>query len=187
VTAFVFPDNTVLINFGYLHRMDLLERLVGNPAWCATVAAECEQSASHPDLEDMRDARRIFGEPLFPETPEEHLMTQTYRRQLARPGDPGTANLGEAETLAIIHCRGLTAVFFTDDHGPAQILVSPKEGGPKISVAGTWTLLKVAWRKGFVDTDTLWSFVSILRGKKRHLPPGDAGYRRDFFEAWLAE
>jgi hypothetical protein len=42
----MFPDNTVLINFAIITRMDLLSRLAnGNGRWCATVAAECVESS----------------------------------------------------------------------------------------------------------------------------------------------
>ncbi|WP_431219322.1 hypothetical protein [Leifsonia xyli] len=165
--------------------MDLLARLVKNPSWCATVADECAMSSRIPDLEDMSVANGIFGDPLFPETPAEHLLTQTYRMKLSRPGDPPHKNLGEAETLAIIHSRGMRAVFFTDDGGPAGLLVGSGTDGPAVQIAGTWELLRVAYRAGFVDSDTLWSYVSILRGKNRHLPPGDASHRRPAFDVWL--
>lgn len=66
----VLPDNTVLVNFAHLNRMDLLAKLVrDNGAWCASVAAECDQSAKLPGLESMADAHEIFGEPLRPENP----------------------------------------------------------------------------------------------------------------------
>lgn len=186
MTVRAFPDNTVLINFAYLHRMDLLERLVKNPSWCATVADECAMSSQMPDLEDMSAARDIFGDPLFPESPAEHLLTQTYRMKLSRPGDLPHKNLGEAETLAIIHSRGMRAVFFTDDAGPAGLLAGSGTDSPAVQIAGTWELLRVAFRVGFVDADTLWSYVSILRGKHRHLPPGDAGRHRAAFNGWLS-
>jgi predicted nucleic acid-binding protein len=186
VAALVFPDNTVLINFAYIHRMDLLERLVTNAARCATIASECKESAAYPELEDLREARRIFGDPLFPESREEHVMTTTYRKLLSRPGDGPRKNLGEAETLAIIHCRGMSAVFFTDDKGPASIVAKPGNGGPNVSIAGTWTLLKVARKKGFIDDDTLWGYVGVLRNKQRAVPPGDAAYWRVAFDAWLS-
>jgi hypothetical protein len=60
MTALFFPDNTVLINFAMINRMDLLERLAnGNGAWCATVAAECRKSADFPGLAAMSDADRF--------------------------------------------------------------------------------------------------------------------------------
>jgi len=186
MSVLVFPDNTVLINFAYLHRMDLLEKLVPNPAWCATVAHECDRSATHPDLGDMTEAHRIFGEPLYPQDQAEHLRTQEYRMQISRPGDPPHKNLGEAETLAIIHSRGLSAVFFTDDASPAGLLASPDGISPSVQTATTWSLLRVAFRVQFVDADTLWSYVAVLRSKGRHLPPGQAATNRAAFDAWLS-
>ena len=64
VAVFLFPDNTVLINFAIIDRMDLLERLAnGNGRWCATVASECDLSARKPGLSALADARGIFGSP----------------------------------------------------------------------------------------------------------------------------
>lgn len=179
----LFPDNTVLINFAYLHRMDLLERLARNGAWCGTVAHECQQSARLPDLEDMAFAHGIFGEPLRPETPVEHVMVRTYQTRLARPGDRPNQNLGEAETLALIDCRSLQAIFVTDDSSVARVLDS-SSSRPRITVVSTWDLLRLAARSNFVDPDTLWSYVLILRRKGRHRPLGVTD--RASFDAWLS-
>lgn len=44
MTVLTVPDNTVLINFALINRMDLLSRLAnGNGRWCATVATECAE------------------------------------------------------------------------------------------------------------------------------------------------
>lgn len=177
-----FPDNTVLVNFAYLHRMDLLRRLARNPAWCATVADECSRSSQGPDLEDMAEAWGIFGEPLRPDSPVEHLTVQDYKRRLGKPGDSAYSNLGEAETLAIIECRSIEAIFVTDDAAAAAIA---RGSQLQIKVASTWDLLWVATRRGFVDRDTAWSYVSILRTKSRHLPPGQAARDRRSFDEWL--
>src|SRR5260370_19925078 len=113
MTALFFPDNTVLINFAMINRMDLLERLAnGNGAWCATVAAECRKSADFPGLAAMSDADRIFGAPLYPDQAE-HQDLRPLRDELASPGAPAHAPLGEAETLAIIIRRSLRAFFVT--------------------------------------------------------------------------
>src|SRR6185312_1176366 len=98
----MFPDNTVLVNFAIINRIDLLERLAnGNGRWCATVATECAESATRPELATLTGAREIFGEPLFPDAAE-HQDVRLLRDQLASPGDPPTRHLGEAETIAII-------------------------------------------------------------------------------------
>ena len=81
----MFPDNTVLINFAIINRMDLLEKLAnGNGQWCATVAGECAESAGYPGLAALSAAEDIFGEPLYPD-PAELQDVQVLRNQLASP------------------------------------------------------------------------------------------------------
>jgi hypothetical protein len=61
----MFPDNTALINFALINRMDLLGRLAnGNGRWCATVATECEESAKRPGLAAL--GRRDFRAAALP-------------------------------------------------------------------------------------------------------------------------
>jgi hypothetical protein len=110
----MFPDNTVLINFAIINRMDLLKKLAnGNGQWCATVASECAESAGYPGLAALTAAEDIFGEPLYP-NPAEHQDVQVLRNQLASPGDPPTKHLGEAETVAIITRRRLSCFLVTE-------------------------------------------------------------------------
>jgi hypothetical protein len=71
MTILFFPDNTVLVNFALINRMDLLERLTnGHGTWCGTVAAECRNSAKIPELAAMEAAGQIFGTPLYPDAAE---------------------------------------------------------------------------------------------------------------------
>jgi predicted nucleic acid-binding protein len=180
VTILMFPDNTVLINFAIINRMDLLERLAnGNGQWCATVAAECAESAKRPELAALDGAEEIFGEPLFPDEAE-HQDVLVLRDQLAGPGDLPTQHLGEAETLAIIVRRKLPCFFATDDRGAARL--AAKNG---IGVADTWRLLKVAHRKDWLDADTLWGYVLTLERHERGTPPGV--WDRSSFSKWLSE
>src|SRR5271154_6635774 len=158
----MFPDNTVLINFAIINRMDLLERLAkGNGRWCATVAAECAESGTRPELAALGGAQRIFGDPLFPDGAE-HQDVLVLRDQLAGPGDRPTQHLGEAETLAIILRRQLPCFFVTDDRGAARL--ATQKG---VQVVGTWHLLKVAHRADMLDADTLWGYVQTLRAHSR--------------------
>ncbi|AEH08929.1 hypothetical protein FsymDg_1462 [Candidatus Protofrankia datiscae] len=61
MAVLLFPDNTVLINFAILNRMDLLGRLAnGNGRWCATVAAECDASAQQPGLAALRSGCPVW-------------------------------------------------------------------------------------------------------------------------------
>jgi len=90
MASLMFPDNTVLVNFAIINRMNLLAKLAnGNGQWCATVAGECAESARYPGLAALSAAEEIFGEPLYPD-PAEHQDVLVLRNQLARPGDPPT-------------------------------------------------------------------------------------------------
>jgi predicted nucleic acid-binding protein len=175
----MFPDNTVLNNFAIINRMDLLARLTnGNGRWCATVAAECAQGALRPELAALDSAREIFGEPLFPDAAELQDV-RVLRDELAGPGDRSTDHLGEAETLAIVTGRRIRCFFVTDDRGAAGL--ATRNG---VQVATTWVLLELAYRKGWVDADTLWGYVQTLRTRNRGAPRGVSD--RPSFDKWLS-
>lgn len=161
------PDNTVLVNFARIGRMDLLRALVGaNGRWCGTVADECNRSALQPDLESLKEAHEIFGDPLLPETPQEHVDTQVFRSGFARPGDGPTKHLGEAETIAIVVNRKLDASFVTDDEAAA--LRATEQG---IRTYTTWHLIRLAIRVGLLPFEEAWVHVIALEGHKRkHYP-----------------
>jgi predicted nucleic acid-binding protein len=175
----MFPDNTVLTNFALINRMDLLSRLAnGNGRWCATVAAECAESARRPELAALDGAAEIFGDALFPDQAELQDV-RVLRDQLAGPGDPRTKHLGEAETIAIAVRRHLNCFFVTDDGGAARL--ASRNGVP---VVDTWRLLKVAHRKNWLDADTLWGYVLTIEGHGRGAPPGV--WNRESFDKWLS-
>lgn len=179
MTSLLFPDNTVLVNFAYINRMDLLERLSnGRGRWCATVAWECDRSSAQPALGAMAQAHHIFGEPLRPDNGAEHVTTRTLRERLARPGDDSHKHLGEAETLAIMSCRSLQGIFVTDD---TAVPILAQEHG--IKTITTWDLLRLAGYVKYVDSDTLWAYVQTLYGHKRGRPP--RVHNRTSFDQWL--
>ncbi|WP_406688574.1 hypothetical protein REH65_19335 [Saccharopolyspora sp. ID03-671] len=179
MAALLFPDNTVLVNFALIDRMDLLERLVnGNGQWCATVASECHASSLRPELAALTEVGAIFGSPLSPDRAEK-LDAHLLRDELAGPGDAPHKHLGEAETIAIVLRRGLNAFFVTDDR-EAQRLAG-KNG---ITTVTTWKLLKTAVIVGFLDADTLWTYVQVLRKSRRGSPPGV--HDRPTYDTWLA-
>lgn len=176
----LFPDNTVLINFAMINRMDLLEKLVnGNGRWCATVASECERSARQPGLEAMSQAHQIFGPPWYPQTGAERLDVELMRLDLAKPGDTPFQHLGEAETLAIMTRRSVSGYFVTDD-GDATRLARKHA----VKVVSTWDLMRLAHRCKFVDPDVLWGYVQTLRTRRRGSPKGVLD--RASFDLWLS-
>lgn len=172
------PDNTVLVNFAQIGRMDLL-RLVaaGRSTWCYTVSQECEKSSQVSGLEQLSEAPEIFGEPLKLETRVEQMDTQVFRARLKKPGDGPAANLGEAESLSIIMNRQLDAMFITDDNGALGFAV---EHG--IPYTTTWDLLKMFVRAKRLDRSTAWHYVLALGGhQRRYVELRD----KDCFYAWL--
>jgi hypothetical protein len=121
-------------------------------------------------------AEEIFGQPLFPEQAELQDI-RVLRDQLASPGDGPTQHLGEAETIAIIVRRQLSCFFVSDDRGAARLAA---QNG--VQVVGTWHLLKVAHRKGWMDADTFWGYVLTLEGQGRGAPAGV--WDRSSFDKW---
>lgn len=162
--------------------MDLLAQLVGTKGmWCLTVSEECDKSAKEPGLADLCQAHDIFGEPLVPEEQKEHLAVQRYRHMLRTAGQPvdQSKNMGEAETLALIECRGIRAIFVTDDGSVAD--VAP-HNDPQ--VVGTWIMLRAAHRAGFASADELWGYSRTLHAAGRHTPP-TGPFDRGAFNDWL--
>jgi predicted nucleic acid-binding protein len=174
-----FSDNTVIVNFGLINRMDLLERLMNDRgSWCATVASECEQSSRIRGLEAMSTAPSIFGDPLYPDSGAEHLDIEMLRVELAEPGDPIHKHRGEAETIAIISRRQIEAIFVTDDRSAARL--ADRYG---IRSVGTWDLMRLAARVKLVDPDTLWGYLVTLRQNGRGRPM--TVHDRASFERWI--
>ena len=167
MSILLFADNTVLVNFCLIGRLDLLESVLsGKGAWCSEVARECGLSARQPDLLSLGEARQIFGSPYMPE-PAERVDTMQIRTMMAKPGEDRTAHLGEAETIAIISRRQIRAVFVTDDNDAAAY--ASKQG---IQTVGTWDLLRNAYRRKLVDLDAVDGYRLILERARRARPPG---------------
>jgi predicted nucleic acid-binding protein len=183
VTLVLFPDTTALINLAMIGRMDLLEKVAAERAWSGSVADECDDWSAEPRLYDIRRARDIFGEPLRPSTPVEHLTARTYFERLRVPGEARTKNLGEAETLAIIECRNLSAILCTDDAPVRELIDGMGADFPK--VIGTWDLLRIGFKKSLVTADQLWQDSRTLHAADRHTPP-TGPFDRGKFNGWLA-
>lgn len=179
MTRLLFPDNTVLINFAYISRMDLLQRLTGgNGAWCQSVAMECAKSAQIEGLEDLRGADEIFGQPWRPETGAEHSEIRRLREEMARPGDGASKHLGEAETIVLMERRASDGRFVTDDAAAAR-----QAQAHGIASNTTWDLLFLALRLKWVDADTVYGYVGVLRQRKRPVPH-TLWSSRNSFDRW---
>ncbi|MBI9113794.1 hypothetical protein [Sanguibacter suaedae] len=181
MSTFLFPDNTVLINFAYIGRMDLLARLTGGRgAWCQSVATECDNSSRFEGLDELATARKIFGTPWLPESGAEHLSIRLLRDEMASPGDGPTKHLGEAETIALMEHRGVTGFFITDDEDAAR-----KAHARGIRSSTTWDMLALALRAQWVDADTVFGFVTVLRQRRRPIPRA-IGRDRASFDSWVS-
>lgn len=178
-----FPDTTVLINFGYLNRLDLLQTLLPARMWCLTVSRECRASYAARQFATFPDVQALFGAPLIPDRGE-YLSTQVLRNTLAKPTDKPDAHIGEAETIAIAQSRQVgTPIFVTDDVGATKL--ANREG---LSTINTWMLIKTASRNsGIAFTEgEAWSAATLLRSHRRGWPKG-VGRSKDDFVTWLRQ
>jgi hypothetical protein len=101
------------------------------------------------------------------------------RDELAGPGDPPGRHLGEAETLVIIVRRNLRCFFVTDDRDATRL--AARSG---VQAADTWLLLRIAYRRSWLDADALWGYVQTLGGQGRGRPRGVSD--RVSFDKWLS-
>ncbi len=181
MTLLMFPDNTVLINFAIINRMDLLEMLAnGKGRWCASVASECAKSAGYPGQATLAEAPAIFGHPIYPDQAELQDAL-VLRDSLAGPGDKRSQHFGEAETIAVIVRRQLPCIFVTDDRDAARLASQNR-----IRVVSTWSLLKLAHKFKMIDENTLWGYIGTLHDHDRGTPPEVHSHSRPSFDKWLA-
>lgn len=172
---FFFADNTVLVNFGYLQRMDVLERLVGGRGrWCRIVSEECTRHSRRDGLGDMAKAWGFMGDPVDPSNAERQ-QTLRLRNDLREIKDDGAphdyragdgGDLGEAETLAVMWERFNGSFFITDDRSAALRAAGAEDGrytAIPVKVITTFHLLRLAARVRLLDTDAAYAAVTDLR------------------------
>ena len=108
MSTFVFPDNTVLCNFGVVDRLDVLrDALRGRGRWTEAVAYEADRSSrTIPPLALLPTAGWL-GDPIEVTDPAEADHVDRIRRAVFG----GTAaeplrHLGEAQTCVLIQGHG---------------------------------------------------------------------------------
>lgn len=173
MTHFIFPDNTVLVNFTLLGRHDLVEWVVRDRGmWALSVARECGSSAKQPGLSGMADWRTLFGDPLVP-SKVELVDAGCIAASMRKPGEYGAArHMGEAETIAIVTRRRLEAFFLTDDFDAFR--VATRHG---LAARSTQWVIGMAEAGGRVDAATAEGLLNQLADKGRVLGPLP-GYQR---------
>lgn len=159
MTTYVFPDNTVLINFTLLDRHDIVAWFTrGQGRWTASVWQECGRSATYEGLTQMRQWRSIFGDPIRP-TEAEMVDANAIAQQMRKPGesDNRSKHMGEAETIAIIECRYPDTRFLTDDNDAEK---RAKSRG--IAVHTTMDILAFAEVSGRIANDQAKQCLAVL-------------------------
>ena len=165
LTDFFFSDNTVLINFGLVDRVDLLGAVLdGSGRWCASVAVECERSSDEDGLDCLREVWDHLGEPVHP-TQAEQVNTLILRDRMASPMDHRRKHLGEAETLAVMSERFQARTFVTDDTEACRIAESLG-----IATQNTMHLLQRAVHDGHCDCTDMLDYLEVLRQNRRQAP-----------------
>lgn len=156
---FFFADNTVLVSFATIGRMDLLETLFcGKGRWCSAVRDECFLSAREPELESIVLAEDFLGDPVSP-TKSELQLTRRFRDQLASPQErDSTKHLGEAETLAVMVQRYQFDILVTDDRAARRLAAAHS-----VEVVTTWALLQMIVRVGLAAPEDVLEYLRLLR------------------------
>ena len=119
MTLAVFPDNTVLCNFGSVHRLDLLEKFLdGRGRWTEAVAYEASRSAAYvTDLLELVADGWLDG-PIEIDDRREIDEIDAIRRAVfgGTEAEP-LKHLGEAQTLYVIRNRVefSDAIWISDD------------------------------------------------------------------------
>ncbi|WP_020575678.1 hypothetical protein [Actinopolymorpha alba] len=104
MTAFCFPDNTVLCNFACVDSLPLLAKILdGRGRWVEAIAFEAKRSANiHPSLASI-SVEGWLGDPV--EITDRHDIARIERLRRAvfggRAGEP-LRHLGEAQTCHVI-------------------------------------------------------------------------------------
>lgn len=104
MAAAVFPDNTVLINFGTVDRLDLLAGwLRGRGRWTEAVADEARQSAQFVPAMQGLDGAGWLGTPIQIDSGKaiaevERLRRNVFGGSIAEP----RKHLGESQTCYLI-------------------------------------------------------------------------------------
>lgn len=189
-TVVVLPDTTALLNFGIAGRLDLLERFVASgAAWCGTVSNECADQAKRYGLAELwPDARKIFGDPWFPEGAE-HQDVQVLRTSMLQPGDSGShRHLGEAESITVATAprfarawRGRRPAFVTDD------LDAQKHARRLGMVAfDTWAVLALLLKSGSANFDECGEAGQRIVDAGRPRPRGENEKPTTDVRGWLA-
>lgn len=168
MTAWWFPDNTVLCNFAAVDSLALLrEVLDGRGRWTEAVAREARLSARHLPPLGVIPAEGWLGEPIVIDDAREREAVERLRRAVFN-GDRRhpTQHLGEAQSCVLITTRRefRGSVWITDDRSAAGY--ARRRG---IRTLETMDLVVEAVREALLTPDDGHRLLRTMAEAGRHL------------------
>ena len=176
---YLFPDNTVLCNFGAVERLDLLETVLnGRGRWTSAVAGEAEASARY--LSALRGIASAgwMGDPIEITEDVDILQVDRLRRVVfggidAKP----LQHLGEAETCHVLKTwpEFASSWWISDDR--EALFYAKRQGIPAYE---TIDLMSTAVNNGDIGESAAFMLMERMssHGRSMRMPAGQAAFRR---------
>lgn len=175
MSAVIFTDTSLLVNFEIIGELGLLEALIARSAqWTHEIRREvASMTTTYQGLNVVAD---FMPDALVP-TSAEMVLTRTIRDAMTGPGQPPTKNIGEAETMAIVESRYVLdgVLVATEDRGVVtyvnRLNARRRAEGllPDVKVLTTRKLLAVGLRRGELTEATYRRHLDTLRRQSRGL------------------
>jgi hypothetical protein len=179
MTAYLFPDNTVLCNFAAVDRLDLLRTVLnGRGRWTEAVAYEAERSARYqPPLEAL-PSDGWLGDPIEIDAEADVLRINAIRRAVfGGSDDEPLRHLGEAQTCYLIqHCTEFSGSWWISDDREA-LRYARRQG---IVTRETIDLVKIAVVDGDIPELDAFALMKDMsdKGRSLRLPASPAEFWR---------
>lgn len=179
MTAFLFPDNTVLCNFASVDRLDLLRTVLhGCGRWTEAIAAEAAKSSRNwPKLSQLV-ADGWLGEPIEISDPLDlSLVEQTRRGVFGGTQAKHEQHLGEAQTCYVIlnWSEFAGSSWISDDKEALRYA-----RGQGIPTLETIDLVKIAVHRDHLGAEDAVELMRRMfeRGRRPRLPKSAEDFRR---------
>jgi hypothetical protein len=168
MTEFLFPDNTVLCNFGVVDRLDLLKSVLdGRGRWTEAVEYEAWRSSRFiPSMAGLL-ADGMLGEAIeVAEEPDVRNIELIRRAVFGGTEDKPLRHLGEAQTCYVIENWGEFdgSWWISDDR--ESLRYARRRG---IATRETIDLVRIAVANGDLDGDAAYALMMEMAAKKRKL------------------
>lgn len=176
---YLFPDNTVLCNFGVVNRLDLLETILnGRGRWTSAVAGEAEASAQYvPALRAVASAGWM-SDPIEITEDTDILHIDRIRRVVFGGTDAKPLqHLGEAETCYVMTTwpEFASSWWISDDRDALRY--AKRQGIPAYE---TIDLMAMAVNDGDIVDAVAFEIMQRMAscGRSLRMPVGPAAFRR---------